>query len=123
MIRCTCHAGRANTSLLGLGRAALTFGVAAVVYVLAAAGVNALGHSVGYKNFPNTATNLRLLALVTGGEGLHNHHARPGTARFAVRLGELDLGWYVIRALGALRLVEAVKSERPQTAEWRRQVA
>ena len=112
------------TPFMGLGRAALTFGVAAVVYVLAAAGVNALGHSVGYKNFPNTATNLRLLALITGGEGLHNnHHARPGTARFAVRLGELDLGWYVIRALGALRLVEAVKSERPETAEQRRRVA
>jgi stearoyl-CoA desaturase (delta-9 desaturase) len=105
-------------------RAGLTFGVSAAIYVLASAGVNALGHSVGYKNFPNTATNLGLLALITGGEGLHNnHHARPGTARFAARLGELDLGWYVIRVLRALRLVEAVKSERPETARQRPRVA
>jgi stearoyl-CoA desaturase (delta-9 desaturase) len=106
--------------------AGLTFGLSAGIFVLAAAGVNALGHMVGYKNFDNTATNLRLLALITGGEGLHNnHHARPGTARFSVRMSEriFDLGWYVIRMLEALRLVEAVKSEVPQTAEERRKVA
>jgi stearoyl-CoA desaturase (delta-9 desaturase) len=105
---------------------ALTFGLSAVMFVLAAAGVNALGHMVGYKNFPNTATNLRLLALITGGEGLHNnHHARPGTARFAAKVGEnlFDLGWHVIKVLERLHLVVAVKDERPQTTDERRKVA
>jgi stearoyl-CoA desaturase (delta-9 desaturase) len=106
--------------------AGLTFGLAAGMFVLAAAGVNALGHMVGYRNFPNTATNLRILALITGGEGLHNnHHARPGTARFAAKVSEnlFDLGWHVIKVLERLHLVVAVKDERPQAADERRKVA
>jgi stearoyl-CoA desaturase (Delta-9 desaturase) len=116
----------APTAMGSLFWAGLTFGFSAVFFVLGAAGVNALGHMVGYKNFDNTATNLKLLALITGGEGLHNnHHARPGTARFAARVGEglFDLGWHVIRVLEAARLVVAVKDERPQTAAARRKVA
>jgi stearoyl-CoA desaturase (Delta-9 desaturase) len=117
----------ASATLLGsLFWAGLTFGFSAVFFVVGAAGVNALGHMVGYKNFDNTATNLKLLALITGGEGLHNnHHARPGTARFSARAGEalFDLGYHVIRVLSVFRLVAAVKDERPQTAVERRKVA
>jgi hypothetical protein len=41
------------------------------------AAVNGAGHAFGYKSFENDATNLKLLALITFGEGLHNnHHAR-----------------------------------------------
>ena len=118
--------GTSGTVMGSLFWSGLTFGFSALFFVLGAAGVNALGHMVGYKNFDNTATNLKLLALITGGEGLHNnHHARPGTARFAARAGEklFDLGYHVIRVLSALLLVAAVKDEVPQTAEERRKVA
>lgn len=98
----------------GLARAAIVFGIAAISYVMASAGINALGHTVGKRPFANTATNLWWLAALTGGEGLHNnHHERPGAARFAARAGEPDLAWPVIRALQRLRLVQAVKAVRP----------
>jgi len=44
-------------------------GLHAVMYVFVlSSSINGLCHHVGYKNFPNTATNIRSLALVTGGE-------------------------------------------------------
>ena len=39
------------------------------VFVLSSS-INGLCHYRGYRNFDNTATNIRLVALVTGGEGL-----------------------------------------------------
>jgi len=105
---------------LGLARAAFAVALMMTVYALAGAGVNALGHSIGYRNFPNTATNLRVLALFTAGEGLHNnHHARPGIAKFAARLGEVDPGWYLIRVLDEVGLVSSVKTRRPELSNRR----
>jgi stearoyl-CoA desaturase (delta-9 desaturase) len=103
---------------LGLEGAVLAVASMIAAYGLAGAGVNALGHAVGYKNFPNTATNLRVLALLTAGEGLHNnHHARPGTAQFAVRRGELDPGWLLIRSLEQAGCITGVKTRRPEPHE------
>ena len=60
---------------LGLGWGLLAAGIHAVMYVFVlSSSINGLCHAVGYKNFDNTATNLRFLALLTGGEGLHNNH-------------------------------------------------
>ena len=51
--------------------------------------INGLCHSRGYRTFDNTATNIRWLALVTGGEGLHNNHhgfpAAPSSACVRVK--------------------------------------
>jgi stearoyl-CoA desaturase (delta-9 desaturase) len=75
------------------------------VYVFLNAVINGAGHAVGYRTFENTATNMRGVALVTAGEGLHNnHHAFPTSARFSLRRYELDPSWPVIRLLSALRL-------------------
>ena len=64
---------------LGPGLAAIS--TLAVVYLLLSATINGAGHAFGYKGFDNDATNLRLLALTTFGEGLHDdHHARPAAA-------------------------------------------
>ena len=42
--------------------------------------------------------NLKLLALVTTGEGLrNNHHARPASAELSAFRGEFDPAWSVIR--------------------------
>lgn len=62
--------------------------------------INGLGHWQGQQNFKNTAYNNRRLAWVTGGESLHNnHHAYPGSPKFSMVPGELDLSWLVIRGL------------------------
>jgi fatty-acid desaturase len=67
------------------------------------------GHTFGYKSFANDATNLRLLALLTFGEGLHNnHHTRPASPKLSAFRGEFDPAWPVIRILVALRLAEVL---------------
>jgi stearoyl-CoA desaturase (Delta-9 desaturase) len=83
--------------------------LAAVVHMLGylglSASVNAVGHTVGRRPHPNTATNGRFLALITAGEGLHNnHHAAPTAARFARFRGDVDPGWWAVRVLTWVRL-------------------
>jgi stearoyl-CoA desaturase (delta-9 desaturase) len=79
------------------------------VFVLAPA-INALGHWWGRKNFlTNSATNIRLLAWLTGGESLHNnHHAFPSSPKFSMRKFEFDPSWVVIKVLLTFRLVQLV---------------
>lgn len=75
--------------------------------VLASALINGLGHHSGYRNFdvPDASTNVIPIALLSGGEGLHNnHHAFPGSAKFSVRRFEFDIGWVYIRIFSALGL-------------------
>jgi stearoyl-CoA desaturase (delta-9 desaturase) len=94
---------------LGLGIFMLMFGWAwgltawaihIVAYVLLNSSINSLCHMIGYRNFDNLATNIQLIALLTGGEGLHNnHHEYPTSARFALRGREIDLAWPVIQLL------------------------
>ncbi|MGB9429653.1 MAG: fatty acid desaturase [Gammaproteobacteria bacterium] len=70
--------------------------------VLAAGVVNGVGHYSGYRNFEckDAATNVVPWGFIVGGEELHNnHHAFPGSAKFAHRPWEVDLGWWYIRAL------------------------
>lgn len=104
--------------VLGLGWGLLAAGVHAVMYVFVlSSSINGLCHHVGYKNFDNTATNLRLLALVTGGEGLHNnHHGYPRSPKFSFRLSEIDPAWPVIKLLTSLRLAKAYKTIDEVTA-------
>ncbi|MEM1232872.1 MAG: acyl-CoA desaturase [Pseudomonadota bacterium] len=46
------------------------------------------------------------LGLLTMGESFHNnHHAFPGSARLSLRPGQLDPGWWVLRALERVGLV------------------
>jgi stearoyl-CoA desaturase (delta-9 desaturase) len=82
-------------------------GIHAVTYVMLAGAINAVGHTFGSRPYANSATNLQSLALVTGGEGLHNnHHAAPTSARFALRDREIDPGWWFVRLLVALHLAQ-----------------
>ena len=79
------------------------------VFVLAPS-INGLGHWWGRKNFfNNSATNLRVLAWLTGGESLHNnHHAYPSSPKFSMGRFEFDPSWVVIRVLMLLRLARLV---------------
>ncbi len=95
--------------LMGIGPGLVAFGVHTISYVLLNAAVNGAGHTFGSKNFENDATNLRLLALVTFGEGLHNnHHARPAAPKLSAFRGEFDPAWPVIRLMEKLRLAKVL---------------
>ena len=101
--------------LLGLGFLCLVLGwptglvaglVHLVVYVGLNGAINSWGHAAGTRPNENSATNGRVLALLTAGEGLHNnHHAAPTAARFSHRAGQIDPSWWFIRLLGCARLL------------------
>ena len=100
--------------LMGPGWALLAAGVHAVMYVFVlSSSINGLCHWIGYRNFENTATNIRLLALLTGGEGLNNnHHGYSRRPKFSFTGSEFDPAWPVIRLLVALRLAKPYKTIR-----------
>ncbi len=91
--------------VLGWRLGLLAAAVHAVSYLALNAAINAVGHSFGNKSYPNTAFNNQWLALVTGGEGLHNnHHAAPTSAKLALGPHELDPAWWVIRLMVLARM-------------------
>jgi stearoyl-CoA desaturase (Delta-9 desaturase) len=98
--------------VIGLWPGLLAAGIHAVMYVFVlSSSINGLCHHVGYKNFENTATNLRFLALLTGGEGLHNnHHGYPRSPKFSFRTTEIDPAWPVIKLLILLKLAKPYKT-------------
>jgi stearoyl-CoA desaturase (delta-9 desaturase) len=69
------------------------------LYIQLSSAINALTHCVGYKNhLSSPGTNLRWLAWLTAGEGLHNnHHFKAARAKFSERWSEFDLGWFVTK--------------------------
>ena len=78
-----------------------------VLYILLNSSINSICHMIGYRNYDNLATNLQSIALLTGGEGLHNnHHEYPTSARFSWKRGEFDPAWPVIRTLEILGLAK-----------------
>jgi stearoyl-CoA desaturase (Delta-9 desaturase) len=98
--------------VIGVWWALLAAGIHAVMYVFVlSSSINGLCHQVGYKNFPNTATNIRFLALLTGGEGLHNnHHGYPRSPKFSWRTSEIDPAWPIIKLLIACKLAKSYKT-------------
>lgn len=102
--------------LLGWPTGLLAAVIHAVSYLGLSGAINAVGHTVGRRPAGNSGTNLRSLALITVGEGLHNnHHAAPTSARFSFRWSELDPGWWSVRLLSAMRLVQ-VRHKEPKLA-------
>ena len=81
----------------------------------AAGVINGLAHWIGYRN-TNTrdnSRNLTRIAFFIGGEELHNnHHAAPGSAKFAVKDNEFDWGWRVIELLERCRLAELSETHK-----------
>ena len=93
--------------LIGLWPGLIAGFLHATLYVFVIAPlINALGHWHGARTFDNTASNWRLLAWITGGEGLHNnHHAHPRSPKFSMRRWEVDPCWLIIRFLSATGLL------------------
>jgi stearoyl-CoA desaturase (delta-9 desaturase) len=98
----------------------LAAGVHTLTYLMSNAAVNAVGHTFGKRPFENSGTNVRWLALITGGEGWHNnHHAAPTSARIGFGRRQADMGWWFIRALRSLGLAQ-VRHDRPVLVGERR---
>jgi len=86
-------------AFLGVWAGVLAVAFHFVLYLSLSAAVNAVAHTFGKRPFQNSATNLQWLAFLTCGEGLHNnHHAAPTSARFSLDPGQIDPGWWFIRA-------------------------
>lgn len=98
--------------VLGLGWGLFAAGFHAFMYVFVlSSSINGLCHYYGYRNFDNTATNVRLLAFLAGGEGLHNnHHGYPRSPKFSFRRTEFDPAWPVIKLLTLLKLARPYKT-------------
>ena len=70
--------------------------------------INSLAHTFGTRRFPtrDESRNNLWLALVTFGEGWHNnHHYYPSSARQGFYWWEIDITYYILRALAAVGLV------------------
>jgi stearoyl-CoA desaturase (Delta-9 desaturase) len=78
--------------------------------------VNSLNHTFGTRRYAtsDTSRNNPLLALLTFGEGWHNnHHHYQASARQGFYWWEVDLSWYVLRAMRAVRLVSGLRQPTP----------
>lgn len=75
--------------------------------------VQSFSHSFGgyrrWKDSPDQSRNHWLLGLITLGEFHNNHHAFPSSARQGQVWWEIDVGYYIVKAMAALGLVWAVK--------------
>ena len=98
--------------VLGVGWGLLAALIHTIMYVFVLSpSINGLCHYAGYRNFENTATNIRTLALLTGGEGLHNnHHEFPRSPKFSLRASEFDPAWPIIRLMTWLKIAEPYKT-------------
>jgi len=99
------------TNALIFGSAGLYMWLVEMAWIpfFAAGVINGLGHWWGYRNFdtPDESRNLphSVWAILTCGEALHNnHHHIQNSAKFAMKPGEIDLGYYYFRFLKALGL-------------------
>jgi len=106
------HAAMPQLGTSGPQMLAWGFFVSTVVLFHATVTINSLAHRFGTRRFDTTddSRNNPWLALLTFGEGWHNnHHFFPGTVRQGFRWWEIDLTWYGLRVLAALRLVRDLK--------------
>lgn len=75
--------------------------------------INSLAHVMGKRRYATTDTsrNSMILALITLGEGWHNnHHHFQASVRQGFRWWEIDISFYVLKALSVLGLVWDLKS-------------
>jgi len=88
------------------------FFVSTVVLYHATYTINSLAHTVGRRRYAtrDQSRNNWWLALLTLGEGWHNnHHHFPGSVRQGFYWWEVDLTYYLLRALAAVGLVRDLK--------------
>ena len=75
--------------------------------------INSLAHTIGNRRFTtrDDSRNSLLLALITLGEGWHNNHHRfMGSTRQGFYWWEIDVTYYVLRALSGVWLIWDLKT-------------
>ncbi len=80
--------------------------------VMATGIINGIGHWWGYRNFesPDASRNVSPWGILIGGEELHNnHHTYPTSAKFSIKRGEFDIGWFYIRGMEMVGLARVKK--------------
>jgi stearoyl-CoA desaturase (delta-9 desaturase) len=78
--------------------------------------INSLAHMFGRRRYETTddSRNSLALALLTTGEGWHNnHHHYQSSARQGFRWWEIDVTYYVLRALAAVGLIWDLRKVPP----------
>lgn len=89
--------------------------VSTVVLYHATFSINSLAHLWGSQRFDtgDQSRNNLWLALITFGEGWHNnHHHQMHLCRQGLYWWEIDLTYYLLRALGAIGIVRDLKEPR-----------
>lgn len=74
--------------------------------------INSLAHVIGRRRYvtADQSRNNWWLAILTLGEGWHNnHHHYQSAARQGFRWYEIDISYYVLKMLAAVRLVRALR--------------
>lgn len=74
--------------------------------------INSLAHVIGRRRYPtgDGSRNSLALALITFGEGWHNnHHHYAASANQGFHWWQIDLSYYALRGLAALRLVSDLR--------------
>ena len=95
-------------ALGGLPAVVWGFCVSTVLVWHAMFSLNSIGHWIGRRRYAtgDDSRNNVAVALLTFGEGWHNnHHHYPGSARNGFYWWEIDLSYYLLRALVALGIV------------------
>ena len=103
------------TALFGLPGLVWVFGLGTTLAFHAPLFVNSLGHLRGRRRFATTdsSRNNLLLGILVLGEGWHNnHHHAQGLARHGLAWWEIDVTYYTIRVLQALRIVWSVREPK-----------
>jgi stearoyl-CoA desaturase (delta-9 desaturase) len=78
--------------------------------------INSLAHLIGRRRFQtdDASRNSLALALITLGEGWHNHHHRyPSAARQGFYWWEIDITYWLLKALAGTGLIWDLKSVPP----------
>jgi stearoyl-CoA desaturase (delta-9 desaturase) len=101
------------------------FCVSTVALYHATFSINSVAHRYGSRRYGtrDASRNNAALALLTFGEGWHNnHHHYAASARQGFYWWEIDITYYLLRLLAALRLVHGLKCV-PLAVRERRPVA
>jgi stearoyl-CoA desaturase (delta-9 desaturase) len=103
---------------LAMGWTGLVWGffIGTVLLYHATFAINSLCHMFGTTRYATRdgSRNSLLLALITLGEGWHNnHHHYPGSTRQGLLWWEIDLSFYVLKALSWLGLVWDLRAPPP----------
>ncbi len=86
------------------------------MHVMSAGAINHVGHRNGTRPYQRSATNRTPLAPATGGKAPHNDHRGASTsAQCSLRPGEVDLGWWAVRARVSIPLAQVRQDDLHRT--------